>query len=81
MVVDSDRVAPVQFNDGQHRFAAMRDFGFDEAPVAMSQASIAEARKLGLLAWQPWEDLARRSLLASPALIPTTLQQPDPNAR
>ena len=80
IVIEPGRRAPVQFRDGRHRFAAMREFGFDEAPVSMDAASIAEARKLGLLAWEPVRDLAQRLLLASPTVIPTLLQ-PDPEIR
>lgn len=41
------------FDDGRHRFAAMRDLGFKTAPVSMDPESIANARKLGLIGETP----------------------------
>nr|WP_232629147.1 hypothetical protein [Methylobacterium sp. Leaf118] len=38
------------FEDGRHRFAAMRDLGLTYAPVSMDRESYANARKRGLLA-------------------------------
>lgn len=41
---------PIGFEDGRHRFAAMRDLGLTYAPVSFDRESYANARKRGLLA-------------------------------
>jgi hypothetical protein len=72
--VHMGRCITVRFKDARHRFAAMRDLGFDAAPASMDPASIAEAQRRGLLAQPPVSqdglDFWRRLLLASPAAIP-----------
>ena len=39
----------VSFDDGRHRFAVMRDEGLREVPVSMNEASLENARRLGLV--------------------------------
>ncbi len=39
----------VNFDDGRHRFAAMRAMGLDRIPVSMDAASARNAKKLGLI--------------------------------
>lgn len=48
VVVNED--GSVGFNNGRHRYAALRDASNQVIPVAMDEESIANAKKLGLLA-------------------------------
>lgn len=50
--VDVNPDGSVGFNNGRHRYAALRDAGVKTMPVAMDTESAANARKTGLLARQ-----------------------------
>lgn len=47
----------IGFDDGRHRFAAMRDAGMKTAPVSMDEASIKNAREAGYIVDEPKSNL------------------------
>jgi hypothetical protein len=59
----------ITFVDGRHRYAAMRDAGHEQLPMAMSPESIANARKHGYLAEEP----------AAPAIVGNRSKFVDPD--
>lgn len=47
--IKNDGSPKIDFVDGRHRYAVMRDMGFKKIPVAMNQESYNIAREIGLL--------------------------------
>jgi hypothetical protein len=64
----------VQFIDGRHRFAAMRDFGYTQVPLALDADSAENARATGLVTQEPTPPHAEKPPNALPT-EPAPLEQ------